>query len=203
MRTASLVAARERRTGSSSGWPSAVTGCSDRSSRFACSLCRGGRSVARSPSAPSTRLLRRSKLEPDGGRGYGDFQFAIDPASDDFLKEGICSCYVAVTDETPIPESSGRSPARLGGVVLALARRSPPRLRCLYTALPGHRRADLLVGPSPDGGLPRRIPRALDQRLRVDVTRLGDDHGVLRAARRAAGVHGRGGAGLPGASEHR
>ena len=40
----------------------------------------------------------------DDGRGYGDFQFAIDPASDDFLTEGICSCYVAVTDETPIPD---------------------------------------------------------------------------------------------------
>ena len=40
----------------------------------------------------------------DGGRGYGDFQFAIDPASADFLTEGICSCYVAVVDEIPIPE---------------------------------------------------------------------------------------------------
>ena len=40
----------------------------------------------------------------DDGRGYGDFQFAIDPASADFLKEGICSCYVAVADETPIPD---------------------------------------------------------------------------------------------------
>ena len=40
----------------------------------------------------------------DEGRGYGDFQFAIDPASADFLKEGICSCYVAVADDTPIPD---------------------------------------------------------------------------------------------------
>jgi FAD/FMN-containing dehydrogenase len=39
----------------------------------------------------------------DDGRGYGDFQFAIDPASADFLEEGICSCYVAVAD-TPIPD---------------------------------------------------------------------------------------------------
>jgi FAD/FMN-containing dehydrogenase len=38
----------------------------------------------------------------DDGRGYGDFQFAIDPASADFLEEGICSCYVAVTADTPI-----------------------------------------------------------------------------------------------------
>jgi FAD/FMN-containing dehydrogenase len=40
----------------------------------------------------------------DGGRGYGDFQFAIDPTGSDFLRRGICSCYVAVDDETPIPE---------------------------------------------------------------------------------------------------
>src|SRR5215212_5016191 len=40
----------------------------------------------------------------DDGRGYGDFQFAIDPASDDFLKEGICSCYAAVAADTPIPD---------------------------------------------------------------------------------------------------
>jgi FAD/FMN-containing dehydrogenase len=40
----------------------------------------------------------------DGGRGYGDFQFAIDPASADFLAEGICSCYVAVAADTAIPD---------------------------------------------------------------------------------------------------
>ena len=40
----------------------------------------------------------------DDGRGYGDFQFAIDPASADFLEEGICSCYVAVAAGTPIPD---------------------------------------------------------------------------------------------------
>ena len=40
----------------------------------------------------------------DGGRGYGDFQFAIDPASADFLEEGICSCYVPVADDTPISD---------------------------------------------------------------------------------------------------
>lgn len=34
---------------------------------------------------------------------YGDFQFAIDPASDDFLRSGIFSCYRPVPDDTPIP----------------------------------------------------------------------------------------------------
>ncbi len=35
---------------------------------------------------------------------YGDFQFAIDPASDDFLREGVFSCYRPVDPATPIPE---------------------------------------------------------------------------------------------------
>lgn len=35
---------------------------------------------------------------------YGDCQFAIDPASDDFLARGIFSCYRPVDPATPIPE---------------------------------------------------------------------------------------------------
>ena len=34
---------------------------------------------------------------------YGDFQFAIDPATDDFLHRGVFSCYRPVADSTPIP----------------------------------------------------------------------------------------------------
>jgi FAD/FMN-containing dehydrogenase len=37
------------------------------------------------------------------GCGYGDFQFAIDPAGDDFLRRGICAVYRPVADETPLP----------------------------------------------------------------------------------------------------
>lgn len=37
------------------------------------------------------------------GFEYGDFQFALDPASPDFLRRGIFSCYAPVDDETPIP----------------------------------------------------------------------------------------------------
>ena len=35
---------------------------------------------------------------------YGDFQFAIDPASDDFLRGGVFSCYRPVELATPIPD---------------------------------------------------------------------------------------------------
>ena len=34
---------------------------------------------------------------------FGDFQFAIDPNGDDFLRSGVFSCYRPVPDETPIP----------------------------------------------------------------------------------------------------
>ena len=34
---------------------------------------------------------------------YGDFQFAIDDRSDDFLRRGVFSCYEPVPDETPMP----------------------------------------------------------------------------------------------------
>jgi FAD/FMN-containing dehydrogenase len=34
---------------------------------------------------------------------YGDFQFAIDPASDDFLHRGVFSTYEPVDPDTPIP----------------------------------------------------------------------------------------------------
>ena len=38
------------------------------------------------------------------GFRWGDCQFAIDPAGDDFLRVGILSCYRPVPLETPIPE---------------------------------------------------------------------------------------------------
>jgi FAD/FMN-containing dehydrogenase len=38
------------------------------------------------------------------GFRYGDFQFAIDPASPDFLRRGICSCYQPIDPRTPLPD---------------------------------------------------------------------------------------------------
>jgi FAD/FMN-containing dehydrogenase len=37
------------------------------------------------------------------GFTYGDFQFAIDPGSRDFLRRGVLSCYRPVADDTAIP----------------------------------------------------------------------------------------------------
>ena len=36
------------------------------------------------------------------GYAFGDFQFAIDPASSDFLQRGVFSCYCPVDDATPL-----------------------------------------------------------------------------------------------------
>lgn len=35
---------------------------------------------------------------------YGDFQYATDPASDDYVRTGVFSCYRPVDDATPMPE---------------------------------------------------------------------------------------------------
>jgi FAD/FMN-containing dehydrogenase len=48
-------------------------------------------------------LPRRFAERIAAGVLYGDFQFAIDPRSDDFLRRGVFSCYRPVTDETPMP----------------------------------------------------------------------------------------------------
>jgi FAD/FMN-containing dehydrogenase len=51
------------------------------------------------------------------GYEYGDFQFAIDPASDDFLRKGVFACYRPVFDRAEVPaagkELSGEDWGRL------------------------------------------------------------------------------------------
>ena len=42
-----------------------------------------------------------------GGHAFGDFQFAIDPESSDFMQRGVFSCYVPVGVATP-PDSANR-----------------------------------------------------------------------------------------------
>jgi FAD/FMN-containing dehydrogenase len=37
------------------------------------------------------------------GYGYGDFQYATDPTSDDYLRTGVFACYRPVDDATPMP----------------------------------------------------------------------------------------------------
>jgi FAD/FMN-containing dehydrogenase len=51
------------------------------------------------------RLIRRFDERIADGYEFGDFQFALDPRSDDFLRRGIFSCYKPAPSDTPIPEN--------------------------------------------------------------------------------------------------
>lgn len=49
------------------------------------------------------RLTAAFEQRIAAGFRYGDFQFAIDPARETFLRRGVFSCYEPVPDATPIP----------------------------------------------------------------------------------------------------
>ena len=53
----------------------------------------------------SDRLIGRFDERIADGYEFGDFQFALDPRSPDFLRRGIFSCYKPVPLDTPIPEN--------------------------------------------------------------------------------------------------
>jgi FAD/FMN-containing dehydrogenase len=53
----------------------------------------------------SDRLIARFDERIAQGFEFGDFQFALDPRSPDFLRRGIFSCYRPVSNDTPIPEN--------------------------------------------------------------------------------------------------
>jgi hypothetical protein len=40
-----------------------------------------------------------------GGYEFGDCQFAIDPASREFLQSGVFSCYLPIERDRPVPEN--------------------------------------------------------------------------------------------------
>ena len=48
-------------------------------------------------------LVARVERRIAEGCLYGDFQFAIDPASDDFLRKGVFSCYRPIDDDAVMP----------------------------------------------------------------------------------------------------
>lgn len=97
--------------------------CSRTQNRELFQLAIGGYGLFGIVTAVTLRLARRRKLERvvevrnvEGlmdaldqriadGYLYGDFQYAIDPKSDDFMRRGVFSCYRPVPDDTPIPTS--------------------------------------------------------------------------------------------------
>jgi len=63
---------------------------------------------------------------------YGDFQFAIDDRSDDFLRLGILSCYEPVPDETPMPAAVRELREKGWCDLIHLAHTDKPRAYRLY-----------------------------------------------------------------------
>lgn len=63
---------------------------------------------------------------------YGDFQFAIDSKSDDFLKRGILACYEPVADDTPLPSGQKALSGDDWKMLIYLAHTDPSRAFDLY-----------------------------------------------------------------------
>ena len=55
---------------------------------------------------------------------YGDFQYAIDPRDDTFLRRGVMSCYRPAPDDAEVDDGRNLS---LDGRLAGVARTGPPR----------------------------------------------------------------------------
>lgn len=78
------------------------------------------------------RLMDAFDERIDQGFLYGDFQFAIDPSSNDFLRRGILSCYRPVADR-PLPVAQRALSADDWRRLLRLAHTDKSRAFDLYT----------------------------------------------------------------------
>ena len=64
---------------------------------------------------------------------YGDFQFAIDSKSDDFVNRGILSAYEPVPDATPMPPGQKKLSAEEWDMLIYLAHTDPTRAFDVYS----------------------------------------------------------------------
>lgn len=63
---------------------------------------------------------------------YGDFQYAIDPTDDGFLRRGVMACYQPVPDDVPISDDAGDLSRDAWLSLLALAHTNKPRAFAEY-----------------------------------------------------------------------
>lgn len=119
--------------------------CSRAENRELFCLAVGGYGLFGVICAVTLRLVPRQKLErivemttvPEllqaftdriaGGFLYGDFQFAIDPDSEEFLHAGVLSCYRPVDSDTRIPSDQRALDREDWQTLLALAHRGKAR----------------------------------------------------------------------------
>lgn len=78
----------------------------------------------------------------DQGCLYGDFQYAIDPADDGFLRRGVMACYLPVDDDTPLHPASDDLPREQWLQLLHLAHTDKRAAFAVYAEhyLRSHRR---------------------------------------------------------------
>ncbi|MCB8932553.1 MAG: FAD-binding oxidoreductase [Fimbriimonadaceae bacterium] len=81
---------------------------------------------------PSEGILGAFDEKIASGYEYGDFQFAIDPASEDYLRKGVFSTYEPVAEETPIPAAQKGIPSRAFHHLVRLAHEDPTQGFELY-----------------------------------------------------------------------
>ena len=78
-------------------------------------------------------LAGRLAAQMQAGASYGDFQFNIDPASDNFLQEGVFSTYVPVPLDTPLPENPRKLAAGAWKQLIYLAHQDKAEAYRQYT----------------------------------------------------------------------
>jgi FAD/FMN-containing dehydrogenase len=104
------------------------------------------------------RLMPAFEQRVADGYLYGDFQYAIDPESPDFLKRGVFSSYRPVDASRPIPEGQKELSADNWRELYFLAHTDKSKA----FGIPGYVGdvgAGLLVRHAPDGGLRRELSR--------------------------------------------
>ena len=82
--------------------------------------------------ADASEVAGKFQERIDAGFEFGDFQFAIDNSSDDFLRKGVFACYEPVDDETAIPKGQLRLPNKLWNELAYMAHRDKDRCYEMY-----------------------------------------------------------------------
>ena len=91
---------------------------------------------------------------------FGDFQFAIDETSDDFLRRGVFSCYKPVDAATPMPEGQKELvDDDWQRLLLAAHANKAEAFRPVFAVLPVDHRPGLLVRHASAQRVSRRLPQ--------------------------------------------